>query len=154
MFKWFTEIAGSLWDMNVCLRRIEAATHTIEHNANNMNGRGAGMARKMEKLIESVNSIQRAVLKHCEAAKEDRLGLMLYDITADDLFMPGSWDRSIVCQSGVTCFNDICVTKLARTGSGGVLHIKRIMEWKRACVMRITESQVHNCLDEMERAAK
>jgi hypothetical protein len=154
MFKWLTRSTGSLWDVQVRLRRIEAATDTIEHAVSNMNGRGAGMARKMEKLIESVNGIHHAVLKHCEAAKEDRLGPMLYDIAADDLSGLSLMDRKHVGNSGVMCFNDICATKLVNVDGCGISSIKRIMDWKRSCVMRATESQASDYLDDLERAAR
>lgn len=130
MFRWFTDMRGWMWDIRVLAGRIE----------------------------RKVSDIQKAMLEHCEAAKEDALGPFQYEITASDLFILSPRHRTFVCCSNARYFNDVCTTGIYAYNQG-VLgpdknDIETIMEWKRECVARITEKQVSDAIDAIKERAK
>jgi hypothetical protein len=158
MFKWFRDISGWAWDIRVLAGRIEGLAgriegrvHDISHDVFNINDRGAGHARKINCLVDSVKNIQDAVRELAEAKKEDELGPFQYEISASDLFELSQFDRSVVCRSGARFLNDICAVSLANVGSIGITAAKRIMEWRRKCVMRITEEQIDEAISAVQR---
>jgi hypothetical protein len=116
-----------------------------------MNARGAGHARKINCLVDSVKNIQDAVRELAEAKKEDELGPFQYEITVDDLWMLSDTKRMHVYNSGVSYFNEICPVKLAGVKGCGRVAIEQIMEWRRKCVMRITEEQIDEAISAVQR---
>jgi len=104
---------------------------------------GCAAAVKQHNIVKALAAIQKAILKQ----EEERLGPMLYEITADDLFSLSPSDRMHVFNSGAMCFNNIIPVRLVGVKGCGKASIERIMEWRRSCVMRITEEQVVEAIE-------
>ena len=109
-----------------------------------LNSRLNGIELSLYGLSKEINELT-------EAKKEEALGPMLYEITATDLSALSSRQRQYVCKTEAAYFNEVCATRLLNHNQGfgwiGPHDIDAIMEWKRACVSRITQEQVAEAID-------
>jgi hypothetical protein len=124
-----------------------------------MAGQHAVSAERAARMTIRFSVIERGLCKLtaiitdlAEAKKEEALGPIVYEITSGDLFTLSARHRGFVCNSGAVCLNDICVTRLMSYEGMPEFRpcesdIDKIMDWKRACVMRITEAQVVEAID-------
>ena len=130
--------------------RIAESAESVLHYTKRIHSQIRCNAFRLERIAESLAGTREAVLERNEAAKEDRLGPMLYDITTDDLFELSRANRMHVFNSGANFFNDIIPVRLVGVKGCRKASIKRIMEWRRSCVMRITEAQIVETIQEKQ----
>ena len=106
--------------------------------------------REIVLLRKVAEDIYQVALECCDDAKNAQLGPMLYDISAEDLFRLSGRHRRFVAMSKARYLNDICATDIYayNQATDPCQHdIEVILEWKRDCVMRITEAQVIEAAD-------
>ena len=145
MFKWLTKFVEEEHETTrLLVKDVRERMNHVHHLVHN----GIMDSNLHRRFLED---IKKTLAELTEADEESRLGPMMYEIEANDLYLLSKRDRMFVFHAGIVCFNDICPVRLSGVTNCGKVSIDRIMAWKRACVMSITEAQVNEAIDEQQK---